>query len=38
LLLTPLGVAPGRKTLPYGVAMAIGLAVVAWFPRFLTLT
>ena len=38
LLFTPLGVAPGRKTLPYGVAMAIGLAVVAWFPRLLTLT
>ena len=38
LLATPLAVAPGRKTLPYGVAMAIGLAVVAWFPRILTLT
>lgn len=38
LLATPLAVAPGRKTLPYGVAMAIGLAIVAWFPRILTLT
>jgi prepilin peptidase CpaA len=38
MLATPLPVAPGRKTLPYGVAMAIGLAVVAWFPRLLTLT
>jgi len=38
LLATPLAVAPGRKTLPYGVAMTIGLAIVAWFPRILTLT
>jgi prepilin peptidase CpaA len=37
LLATPLAVAPGRKTLPYGVAMAIGLAIAAWFPRILTL-
>jgi prepilin peptidase CpaA len=35
---TPLAVAPGRKTLPYGLAMAIGLAVVALFPRIFTLT
>jgi prepilin peptidase CpaA len=38
LLATPLPVAPGRKTLPYGVAMAIGLVIAAWFPRILTLT
>ena len=38
LLATPLAVPAGRKTLPYGVAMAIGLAIVAWFPRILTLT
>jgi len=38
LIATPLAVAPGRKTLPYGVAMAIGLAMAAWFPRILTLT
>jgi hypothetical protein len=38
LLTTPLAVPAGRKTLPYGLAMAIALAVVAWFPRILTLT
>jgi prepilin peptidase CpaA len=38
LLATPLAVPAGRKTLPYGLAMAIGLAVAAWFPRILTLT
>ena len=38
LLATPLAVGPGRKTLPYGVAMAIGLAIVGWFPRILMLT
>lgn len=38
LLATPLPVAPGRRTLPYGVAMAVGLTIVAWFPRILTLT
>lgn len=38
LLATPLAVPAGRKTLPYGVAMAIGLAVVAWFPRIISLT
>jgi prepilin peptidase CpaA len=37
LLATPLAVPAGRRTLPYGLAMAIGLAVVAWFPRILTL-
>lgn len=38
MLATPLGVPAGRKTLPYGVAMAVGLAVVAWFPRIISLT
>lgn len=38
LLATPLPVPAGRKTLPYGLAMAVGLAVVAWFPRLLSLT
>jgi prepilin peptidase CpaA len=37
LLATPLPVPPGRKTLPYGVAMAIGLTIAAWFPGFLKL-
>jgi prepilin peptidase CpaA len=37
VLATPLRVAPGRKTLPYGLAMAIGLAIVAWFPRWIHL-
>jgi prepilin peptidase CpaA len=38
MLATPLAVPAGRRTLPYGVAMAFGLAVVAWFPRFISLT
>ena len=38
LLATPLAVPPGRKTLPYGVAIAIGLAIAAFFPRIFTLT
>ena len=37
LLATPLAVPAGRRTLPYGLAMAIGLAIAAWFPRLLTL-
>ena len=37
LLATPLAVPVGRKTLPYGLAMAIGLAIAAWFPRLVTL-
>jgi prepilin peptidase CpaA len=37
LLATPLAVPAGRKTLPYGLAMAIGLAIAAWFPRLVTL-
>ena len=37
LLATPLAVPTGRKTLPYGIAMAFGLALVSWFPRLLKL-
>jgi len=37
LLATPLAVPAGRKTLPYGLAMAVGLLVVAWFPRLVRL-
>jgi prepilin peptidase CpaA len=37
LLATPLAVPVGRKTLPYGLAMAIGLAIAAWLPRLVTL-
>jgi prepilin peptidase CpaA len=37
LLATPLAVPPGRKTLPYGLAMTVGLIIAAWFPRWLTL-
>jgi prepilin peptidase CpaA len=35
VLATPLPVPAGRKTLPYGLAMAVGLAVAAWFPSLL---
>jgi prepilin peptidase CpaA len=38
LLATPLAVPKGRKTLPYGLAMAIGLLVVGWFPQWLRLS
>jgi prepilin peptidase CpaA len=38
LLATPLAVPKGRKTLPYGLAMAVGLLVVAWFPQWLRLS
>jgi prepilin peptidase CpaA len=38
MLATPLAVPKGRKTLPYGRAMAIGLLVVAWFPQWLRLS
>jgi prepilin peptidase CpaA len=37
LLATPLSVPAGRPTLPYGLAMALGLATVGWFPRLLPL-
>jgi prepilin peptidase CpaA len=36
LLTTPLPVPEGRRTLPYGVAMTIGLAVAAWFPQLMS--
>jgi prepilin peptidase CpaA len=38
VLATPLAVPAARQTLPYGLAMAFGLAVAAWFPRMLRLT
>ena len=37
MLATPLAVPAGRKTLPYGLAMTLGLLVAAWFPRWLQL-
>jgi prepilin peptidase CpaA len=37
LLATPLPVPAGRTTLPYGVAMTIGLALAAWFPQLISL-
>jgi prepilin peptidase CpaA len=37
LITTPLAVPAGRRTLPYGVAMTIGLAIAGWFPRLLKL-
>lgn len=37
ILATPLAVPPGRKTLPYGLAMTAGLLVAAWFPHWLHL-
>ena len=37
LLGTPLPVPAGRRTLPYGLAMTVGLLVAAWFPRWLQL-
>jgi prepilin peptidase CpaA len=38
MLATPLAVPSGRKTLPYGLAMNVGLLVAAWFPRWLQLS
>jgi prepilin peptidase CpaA len=38
ILATPLAVPKGRKTLPYGLAMTVGLLIVAWFPRWLHLS
>jgi prepilin peptidase CpaA len=35
MLATPLAVPVGRKTLPYGLAMTVGLLLAAWFPRWL---
>lgn len=37
MLATPLAVPAGRRTLPYGLAMTVGLILVAWFPRWLQL-
>jgi prepilin peptidase CpaA len=37
-LATPLAVPAGRKTLPYGLAMTVGLLVTAWFPQWLGLS
>jgi prepilin peptidase CpaA len=37
ILATPLAVPAGRKTLPYGLAMTVGLLIAAWFPRWLQL-
>ena len=37
LLATPLAVPAGRRTLPYGLAMTVGLLLAAWFPRWLQL-
>jgi prepilin peptidase CpaA len=36
-LATPLAVPAGRKTLPYGLAMTVGLLISAWFPQWLGL-
>jgi prepilin peptidase CpaA len=37
ILATPLAVPKGRRTLPYGLAMTVGLLLVGWFPRWLHL-
>ena len=37
LLATPLAVPAGRRTLPYGLAMTVGLLLAGWFPRWLQL-
>jgi prepilin peptidase CpaA len=34
-LATPLAIPAGKRTLPYGLAMAVGLLVSAWFPQLL---
>jgi prepilin peptidase CpaA len=36
-LATPLAVPAGRRTLPYGLAMTVGLLVSAWFPQWVGL-
>jgi prepilin peptidase CpaA len=38
VLATPLAVPSDRKTLPYGLAMTVGLAMAAWYPRLLLLS
>jgi len=37
MLATPLPVPAGRKTLPYGLAMTVGLLIAAWAPQWLRL-
>jgi prepilin peptidase CpaA len=37
MLATPLPVPAGRKTLPYGLAMTVGLLIAGWFPHWLGL-
>jgi prepilin peptidase CpaA len=37
MLATPLPVPAGRRTLPYGLAMTIGLLMAAWAPQWLRL-
>ena len=37
MLATPLAVPAGRRTLPYGLAMTVGLLLAGWFPRWLQL-
>ena len=36
-LATPLAIPAGRRTLPYGLAMTVGLLITAWFPQWLGL-
>jgi prepilin peptidase CpaA len=36
-LATPLAIPAGKRTLPYGLAMTVGLLVTAWFPQWLGL-
>ena len=36
-LATPLAIPAGRRTLPYGLAMTVGLLVTAWAPQWLGL-
>ncbi|HEV7990658.1 MAG TPA: prepilin peptidase [Gemmatimonadaceae bacterium] len=37
-LASPMEVPEGRPTLPYGIALAVGLAVAGWFPQLIRLT
>ena len=36
-LATPLAIPVGKRTLPYGLAMTVGLLISAWFPQWLGL-
>jgi prepilin peptidase CpaA len=38
MLTTPLPVPAGRRTLPYGLAMTVGLLIAAWLPQWLRLS